>query len=116
DPAFGGAQVERAVLGEIGERMAGIAALVAVPGGAIEAERLGVGHAAADPRRHARQLAIDVALPRLAAGVDHGVLHVDGIGARAHGEGAADLHAVGAVPDERHGDFFLPAGEAVLAL
>src|SRR5690606_28831525 len=95
---------------------AGVAALVAVPGSAVEAEGLRVGHAAADPRGHARQLAVDVALPRPGAGADHRVLHVDRVRIGTYGEGAADLNSVGPVPHERNRDLLAIAGHPVLAL
>src|SRR5690606_34758485 len=50
---------------------------IAEPGRPGEAEGLGVGHAAPDVGRAAHQLAIGVALPRRAAGVDDLVAHRD---------------------------------------
>src|SRR5690606_21192061 len=96
----------------VGEPAPRIAALVAVPGRAGQAERLGVGHAALDVGRAAQQLAIGEALPGLAAGVDHLVAHGDGVLAAREHVAAPDLDAVRPAPDERHTQFVLARREA----
>src|SRR5690606_18416818 len=62
----------------------------AEPLGAGEAVRRRVGHAALLLRRDPRQLAVDVALPRLAGTVDHLVVDGDRVAAAGDRVGATD--------------------------
>src|SRR5690606_34921521 len=90
DPAAGDLLVEGAVLGEILELALVELVRGAVPGGAVEAVRLGLGEAGLDHRRHPHELAVDVALPGRAALVDNLVHHLHRVLAAAEGPGAAD--------------------------
>src|SRR5690606_11836646 len=114
-PAITGLQVELAVLEVVLVELAAVVAAV-IPGRAVEGERLGAGIAAFDHLRLAHQLAVDLALPGLAALVADLVAHFDGVGATLEDEAAADLHAVGTLPDEGHDDLILALGQGVLAL
>ncbi|MNV16014.1 hypothetical protein D3C71_1067660 [compost metagenome] len=110
-PTTGDGAVELAVVQEIRERATLVAFFRAVPGRAVEAEGIRVGHALGDHRRHAVELAEHVALPRRGAGVDHFILHADGVIATLEGVGTVDADAVRAIPHERHLHFGLAIGQ-----
>src|SRR3546814_2753476 len=83
---LGDGLVERAVVDEVVVLAPFVAVGGAEPLGAGEAVGLGIGHAghaALGVGRDPRQLAVDVALPRLAGIVEHLVVHGDRIAARS---------------------------------
>src|SRR5690606_10272625 len=99
DPAVARLLVHAAVLEVVLVELATLVAAV-IPGRAVEAEGLRAGVAALDHRRLAHQLAVHLALPRCRTGVDHLVADLHRVFAAGQGEGAADLHAVLALPHE----------------
>src|SRR5688500_5321751 len=102
DPAAAAVARERTIVDEIRERTALVTALAAPPRRAAQAEGFRIGDAALYVRRHADQLPVHEALPRLVAGVDRGVLHFDRTAAAGENVIATDTDAVRAAPDERH--------------
>src|SRR3546814_1225241 len=74
------------------------------------------GHAALGVGRDPRQLAVDVALPRLAGIVEHLVVHGDRIAAARQRVDAADAHGGAGRRDEAHLHRRLAGGQVDLAL
>src|SRR5690606_17740514 len=102
DPAAGDLQVERAVVDEV-LVVAPVVLAAAEPRRALEAVLLHAHRTGRLERtRHAAELAVDEALPRRGAVVDHLVADLHHVVTAVEGVGAADGHAVGAGPGERN--------------